>query len=309
MDTLIANIRIGPRHRKDMGDLAELAASIQRLGLLQPIVITEDGRLICGERRVKACQSLGWDKIPCEVLEIGNLIEAERDENEVRKDFTASERLEIGKAIEAEIGKRQGKKVDAQLVEHIPQVQPGVKTREIAAKKAGFGNTRTYDQAKSVTEIGQPRLVEAMDRGEVSISAAAVIAKQPKKEQERILALPKKERRAEVRQLRDSRPSPIQARKIAIQTGCLVPANTGVMILPVPKEEEDRLGEAMNRMANFARAVETVVKLGLTPKAFVLEAERWSRHRTMYPVMRRAVEYLKELLEAIDARTAKTVAR
>jgi hypothetical protein len=45
-DTMpIANIKIGTRHRKDMGDIAGLAASIADVGLLHPIVVRADGTL------------------------------------------------------------------------------------------------------------------------------------------------------------------------------------------------------------------------------------------------------------------------
>ena len=47
----IADIKIGKRHRRDMGDLASLADSIRRLGLLQPIGVTDKFRLVFGERR------------------------------------------------------------------------------------------------------------------------------------------------------------------------------------------------------------------------------------------------------------------
>ena len=37
----ISNIKVGNRHRKDMGDLTSLADSIREEGLLQPIGVTE----------------------------------------------------------------------------------------------------------------------------------------------------------------------------------------------------------------------------------------------------------------------------
>src|SRR6516162_8097907 len=56
----IDSIRVGPRHRRDMGDIAGLAASIAELGLLHPVVIRPDGFLIAGERRLRAARKLGW---------------------------------------------------------------------------------------------------------------------------------------------------------------------------------------------------------------------------------------------------------
>lgn len=59
-----------PRRAIDPSALEELKASIQQTGLLQPIVVrpAPDGRpgfeLIAGERRLRACQALGWERIP-----------------------------------------------------------------------------------------------------------------------------------------------------------------------------------------------------------------------------------------------------
>jgi hypothetical protein len=47
----LSEIRIGKRYRREMGDIGKLAASMEELGLLQPIVVTPDGTLIAGERR------------------------------------------------------------------------------------------------------------------------------------------------------------------------------------------------------------------------------------------------------------------
>src|SRR5262249_38004741 len=62
-----------PRQAFDDDSLAELAASIEAVGLLQPVVVrrTRSGRyeLIMGERRWRACQLAGIDVIPAIVRE------------------------------------------------------------------------------------------------------------------------------------------------------------------------------------------------------------------------------------------------
>jgi ParB-like chromosome segregation protein Spo0J len=188
-DVRAAGVKVGPRTRKDMGDLVALAASMAELGLLQPIGVSNDFWLVFGERRLKAALSLGWDTIPAVVVDVPSLL-AERDENEVRKDFTPSERVEIARQVEAQVGDRQGERTDKApgeggLVAEKPQVEPapGEKTRDFAARKAGFGSASTYRQAEEVVANGTPELVEAMDKGELSISAAAKAAKLPKAEQ------------------------------------------------------------------------------------------------------------------------------
>jgi ParB family transcriptional regulator, chromosome partitioning protein len=64
----IADIKVGKRIRKDMGDLTGLAESIEDLGLLHPIVVFPDGRLILGERRLRAAKLLGWETIPVTIV-------------------------------------------------------------------------------------------------------------------------------------------------------------------------------------------------------------------------------------------------
>lgn len=59
--------QLQPRVRFDDEKLDELAASIREKGLLQPIVVrpVEDGyELIAGERRWRACQRAGLDRVP-----------------------------------------------------------------------------------------------------------------------------------------------------------------------------------------------------------------------------------------------------
>src|SRR5205807_10299674 len=59
-----------PRRTVDPAALEELVSSIKQAGLLQPIVVRKapggNGayELIAGERRLRACQQLGWERIP-----------------------------------------------------------------------------------------------------------------------------------------------------------------------------------------------------------------------------------------------------
>jgi ParB family chromosome partitioning protein len=91
----------GHRIRKDAGDLTSLIASIQKVGLLNPIVVTEDYRLVAGFRRLSACRKLGWNEIEANVVPYKDdlllLLDAEVAENLVRKDFTAEEIMAIEK--------------------------------------------------------------------------------------------------------------------------------------------------------------------------------------------------------------------
>lgn len=67
--------RSQPRQTFDEDEIAELAASIKEVGLLQPIVVRSDPtdknayELIMGERRLRACQLAKVDKIPAIIRE------------------------------------------------------------------------------------------------------------------------------------------------------------------------------------------------------------------------------------------------
>lgn len=89
-------IKLENRQREDLGDIAGLAESIKRFGLIQPIVITQDKRLIAGGRRYAAVTSLGMETIDVvyrETLTEDELYEMELEENIRRKDFTWQERV------------------------------------------------------------------------------------------------------------------------------------------------------------------------------------------------------------------------
>jgi ParB family chromosome partitioning protein len=96
----IKAIRIGRRHRFDMGDIHALAASIAEIGLLHPIVVTPDGKLIAGARRLAACKLLGWATVPVTVAPLAEIVKGEFAENAHRKDFLPSEIDAIRRALE-----------------------------------------------------------------------------------------------------------------------------------------------------------------------------------------------------------------
>jgi ParB family transcriptional regulator, chromosome partitioning protein len=60
--------------RTNMNSLEELAESIKKIGLLQPIVVrinhSENFEIVAGNRRFNACKKLGRKKIACHVVEL-----------------------------------------------------------------------------------------------------------------------------------------------------------------------------------------------------------------------------------------------
>ena len=191
----VAEIVVPKRHRKDMGDIPALAASVQDLGLLQPVAIDPDNNLLAGERRLAAFRFLERDTIPVHVVhgieDLHRYIKTERDENVCRKDFTPSEavalgqKLEVREAEEAEEraregnarGGRGGKEVGDNLSPTLDGKTHGKAsrktqnmTRHRVAKSVGMRGT-TYEKAKKVVQAAEQEpevfgsVVEKMDQG------------------------------------------------------------------------------------------------------------------------------------------------
>lgn len=110
-------IRVSDRNvRKNLaagtedGDVAELAASIERQGLLNPPLLRETGdghfEVIAGQRRVLACRRLGWIDVPALVrqLDDGEALAASLSENVQRADMDPLDKARAIKALEAMLG-------------------------------------------------------------------------------------------------------------------------------------------------------------------------------------------------------------
>ena len=88
-----------PRQEFESRALDDLAASIERSGLVQPIVVRSTGNtgsweLVAGERRLRAMKQLGWSDVPALVMEVDDQEAAELAliENVHREDLNPVER-------------------------------------------------------------------------------------------------------------------------------------------------------------------------------------------------------------------------
>ncbi|MBL7074110.1 ParB/RepB/Spo0J family partition protein [candidate division KSB1 bacterium] len=86
-----------PRQQFDREGFEELKRSIEEKGIIQPIAVRKAGdgfEVIAGERRVRACKELGWEKIAAYALENisdGEMLEIALVENIQREDLNPME--------------------------------------------------------------------------------------------------------------------------------------------------------------------------------------------------------------------------
>lgn len=160
----INHVKVGTRARRDLGDLTDLMESIKTVGLLQPVVLDADDRLIAGQRRLEACRKLGMVDVPCvtarRVKDAADHLIAERDENTCRKPMVIEELVDLGAAIEeveaaeavkrmADAGKRGGEGSGK-----LPDPSATGNTRDKVGTALGISG-RSYQKAKEVVETAR----------------------------------------------------------------------------------------------------------------------------------------------------------
>lgn len=152
----VALIVVGERDRDDFGDITSLARSIEEVGLLHPVVVTPDRRLVAGGRRLAAVTQLGWREVPVTVVDLASaesVLRAEADENTCRKDLTPTEAAKARARRAALLAPAQpvgGRgKTSAKLAEVSPAAR---ETRKVAAIGTGYSGS-TLDKVDKVAEL------------------------------------------------------------------------------------------------------------------------------------------------------------
>ena len=149
------------RARIEFRNIDSLAGSIETIGLLHPIVVTPDLRLIAGGRRLEAVKALGWNRIPATIADnladAAALLQAESDENAEREPLTPSEASALARRIEGVLkplaaerqspGTNQHTEVAANFA---ASAEP--RPREVAAKVAGLSH-ETIRKVRHVEEV------------------------------------------------------------------------------------------------------------------------------------------------------------
>jgi ParB family chromosome partitioning protein len=86
----IGSILVSPNGDAQATDLDGLVASIRTKGVLQPLIVAPDGRLLAGRRRLEAARRAGLEQVPvrvCEVTSERSAIEIGLVENVERADL------------------------------------------------------------------------------------------------------------------------------------------------------------------------------------------------------------------------------
>lgn len=142
-----------PRKHFDSEDIAALSASVKTHGILQPLVVRQQGeryQLIAGERRLRAAQEAGLTSVPIHIVNFNDqeAFEAALVENIQRSDLNPIEKalgfkdyLERFKLNHEQLAQRLGLARSSitnliNLLDLTPEVQDGVRLNQITEAHA-----------------------------------------------------------------------------------------------------------------------------------------------------------------------------
>jgi ParB family chromosome partitioning protein len=152
-----------------------------------PPVVTPEYELIAGERRVRALKLLDYKQTEVRAMAVNDAehqLNIEISENEVRKDFSKSERVEYGRRLERIERIKVDERRKANLkqntgVENFPPRNEG-KTRDKIAEQIGIGSGKQCEKEKFIDENADPETLTQWNAGDISTYATYIKIKKEK---------------------------------------------------------------------------------------------------------------------------------
>jgi len=160
-------------------EYAALRDDIEAHGQREPIWVF-DGQIIDGRHRAQACEDLGIEPA---------VREYDGDESSLVA-FVVSlnlHRRHLDESQRAIVAGRLSNLRDGQRADQAAPIGAPAVSQDAAAELLNVGR-RSVQRAREVLDHGAPELVAAVERGEVSVSAAASVAEMPKEAQAEIIA-------------------------------------------------------------------------------------------------------------------------
>ena len=176
-----------PRTNFKPEDLEELAQSIEKDGLLQPILVREMGdgyQIIAGERRWQACKSIGLVKVPVRIKEADDdrVLELAMVENLQRSDLNPIEEA-YGYKRMMERGRKTQAEVAAAVSKGRSTIANALRLLDLPedAQQLLFEEKITAGHARAILSINDPedrrKLTEKLMNEKLSVREAEAIAR------------------------------------------------------------------------------------------------------------------------------------
>ena len=219
----------------------DLVADIRANGLREPIW-TYQGQILDGRNRWRACEAAGVTSRPMREYEGDDPVGFVVSLNLHRRHLDESQRAMVaGKIATLPQGTNQ----------HAPI---GAPSQDGAADMLNVGR-RSVQRAREVLDRGAPELVSAVERGQVSVSAAADVAELPKDEQREIVARGNEQILEAAKQIRKQRVEANREKRAAEKAAALaIPPPDGryrCIVIDPPWEMEKIVRDNRPNAVNF----------------------------------------------------------
>lgn len=184
----IDEIIVKDRIRKDTGGMMELINDIKTNGLINPVTINTDHVLLAGYRRLTACKALGMEDIPVHMVSTESEeqdLKVEISENEIRKEFTMTERLDYARRLQRIESIKAEERMKAGKQDPVQNSAQG-KTRDKVAEQVNMSHD-TLRKAQVIAENKEkfnPEEFKNWDDGKLSTNKLYTQLKQKLEESE-----------------------------------------------------------------------------------------------------------------------------
>jgi N6-adenosine-specific RNA methylase IME4/ParB-like chromosome segregation protein Spo0J len=172
-------------------DYGRLRADIAERGVMVPIEVDEDGRILDGHHRQRIATELGVD---CPQVVRRGMAEHEKRLHAVslnlsRRHLTDAQKVIVGRQIEPDVALRAearmlaGKALDPEFT--CTQGQRAPQTRDEVAAQVGIGSGLTYERHKKVLDEAEkvaPEVATKAEAGELTMREVAKATRQAKRE-------------------------------------------------------------------------------------------------------------------------------
>ena len=150
-------------------DLTDLKNSLSSFGQMEPLAVTTDNRIISGHRRMVAMQELEWTDCDVRIVEPENEIISLIEHNRHRQK-TSSDIINEARYLEKELRDIVGRGRNASKNRKDKNQGVRIKMVNELAQRLGVGTSR-LKQLLSISNY-DPELIEQIDRGDITVSAA-----------------------------------------------------------------------------------------------------------------------------------------
>lgn len=168
-EILVADIVVDRpnRQRRNIGSIQDLADSINRVGLINPITVTRDNVLIAGERRLEACRLLSEDyKIPARFVDELDPLELqliELEENLKRSELSWQDQVRAVKTMHDILSSTNENWTQEKTAKYLGYAQPFIAERISLYSKLGDDRIKKAESISNARNIVQREHQRAVD--------------------------------------------------------------------------------------------------------------------------------------------------